>query len=114
MNATFNSISASMRFILGLAGVLMAGVMFGSYAYTSNVTKDIKEEQRVWRDEHNQATRGSLEEIKAEQKEFKAEQKDFRKEINREFDRLEDRQRESYDKIGDTLQKILDQKRSTP
>ena len=107
MNTTFNSISASMRFILGLSGLLMAGVMFGSYGYTSSVTKEMKEEQRVWRDEHKQAVVGSLKEIKTEQK-------DFRQEINRKFERLEERQQKSYDKIGQTLQQILDQKRTTP
>ena len=114
MNTTFNSISASMRFILGLSGLLMAGVMFGSYGYTSSVTKEMKEEQRVWRDEHNQAVNQQVQGVSQQVHEIKIEQKDFRKEINRKLERLEEKREKDYDKIGETLQKILEQKRMTP
>ena len=107
MNTAPNSISASMRFILVFSGGLMLAAMLGSYGYTSSVKNEMVEEQRVWRDEHNQAVGGSLKDIKIEQKEL-------RREINRKFERLEDQQGKAYDKIGEKLEKILEQKGRTP
>ena len=106
MTTTFNDISASMKFILGLAGTLMVAVMRGGYGYTASVTDEIKKERHIWRDEHNKAVSQQIQEIKIEQKES-------RKEINRKFERLEERQERAYDKIGDKLEKLLEQNRGT-